>query len=168
MCAEGWNSEMVFGYRARRRLRRRCLANRFRKGYCRQCLQYLIGWPRQIEAAHLREIAPTETAPELPGQIGTQALDQVFAIGGSALPALLKLDDTPPDLPVAGGHQCVDAARGGALGMLQQCDDIAMNTGVVGPAGQDLAQFHFSIPAFCIHRTTRRRKSSDERLAQAM
>jgi hypothetical protein len=38
---------------------------------------------------------------------------------------LFKFDNAPPDLPIAGRHQRIDAARSGAAGGFQQRDDVA-------------------------------------------
>jgi hypothetical protein len=96
---------------------------------CRQCLANLARGPRQVKLPHLLQVLPTEAAPEAGIQICCQTREQVHR--SRPVPAaLLELDDAPADLPIAGRHQRIDAARGSAAGGLEQRDDVAVDGGV--------------------------------------
>ena len=47
----------------------------------------------------------------------------LFPIAGACLALLFEFHDAPPDLPVSGGHQCIDRARSRAAGGFEQLGD---------------------------------------------
>jgi hypothetical protein len=52
--------------------------------------------------------------------------DYLFSIAGSIAPALLKFNDSAPNLPIYSRHPCIDAARGRAPPCFQQRHNRAM------------------------------------------
>jgi hypothetical protein len=97
----------------------------------RQCLGNSLGRRRQKKQAHLFQIVHVEaTAKALP-EILSKAPQQLLPARRARLPALFKLDNSAANFPIAGGHQGIDAARGGAAGRFQQFDDVGVDGGVV-------------------------------------
>ncbi len=76
------------------RFSRRCLENRAIGAHAESSRRRLenvrVG---QIETSHLPEVAPTKSPPQPRRQITAESLDQLLAVLGSALAALLFLDD---------------------------------------------------------------------------
>jgi len=90
-----------------------------------------LGRIRQKKQAHLFQIVHVEaTAKALP-EILSKAPQQLLPARRARLPALFKLDNSAANFPIAGGHQGIDAARGGAAGRFQQFDDVGVDGGVV-------------------------------------
>jgi len=85
----------------------------------------------KVEGAHIAEVVGGEAAPEACGEVGGQALEELNAIAGAGVAALLDLDQPAADLLVGDGHDGVDAAGSGATGGVQECGDIGEDGVVV-------------------------------------
>src|ERR1019366_6950783 len=83
-------------------------------------------WPGQVKGAHAPEILLTESPPKSGRQVLAQSANQCVAVGGSILPALLKFNDSAPNLPIYSRHQRIDAACGRSTPCFQQCHNRAM------------------------------------------
>lgn len=114
------------------RFARRCLPNLWGGRFVGQRPINLFGGPRLIEQAHLLQVVDTKSTPKTHRQVGREPFEQGASILGSILSPLFKLDNAAANFPVAGGHQSIDAACGGAAGRFQQFDDVGMDGGVVG------------------------------------
>lgn len=79
---------------------RRCLRNLGQRKFRRQRLRNPLWRPSEVEQAHLFQVSLGEPAPEARGQIRCQTLQQGLPVSRPLLPALFKLDDAPPDLPI--------------------------------------------------------------------
>ena len=74
------------------------------------------GWEHAVEPSGTFQIIHAEPAPKTRCQVGREPLNQFLAISRLGLAALLKFHNSPPDLPVSGGHERVDRAGGRADG----------------------------------------------------
>lgn len=84
------------------------------------------------ETPHVLQVVDTEPAPESGRQVGGQAFHQLLAVTGPSSALLLGLDDPAANLPIAGCHQCVDAARRCLARSIQQFHDTAVDASVAG------------------------------------
>jgi hypothetical protein len=79
-----------------------------------------------VKSPYLPQVSVTEAATEAGREVGSQATDDRFSVGGSIAPALLKFNDPTPNLPIRSGHQPVNTARGGAARGFQERHDRPM------------------------------------------
>ncbi len=99
---------------------RRFRAAQFR----RHCLR---NWPEEVEMSHLLQVPFRKPATEPLGEVGRETFNEGFAICGTFPSTLLKMDDPPSDLPIGGGHQCVNASGGGGSRGFNQGGDSGLN-----------------------------------------
>mmetsp|Transcript_42322 Transcript_42322/g.99368 ORF Transcript_42322/g.99368 Transcript_42322/m.99368 type:complete len:305 (-) Transcript_42322:2094-3008(-) len=100
--------------------------------FARHCL---ANWPGQKKRPHLLQVLTAEATAELLGEVACQPLDQLLAITRAPLALLLGLHDAAANLPVAGRHQRIDAARCRLARGIEQIHDAAVDAGVAGRHG---------------------------------
>jgi len=126
----------------------------------RQCLGNCLKGVSNKEAPHVLQIVRAEAATESNRQVGGQPLHQLIAVTGPPPAFLLGFDNPAANLPIAGRHQGIDAARRCLARRIQQFHDAAVDAGIASRQG--------CVPPHCRRRFPCHAVTSIERNAPAI
>ena len=98
----------------------------------RQCRAIPLAWVSKVKLSVFLQIRIGKPPPKLRSQIHRQLTQQLLAISGPLLAALLELDNASADFPIGGRHQGIDGARSGVASRFEQLADAADQHGIGG------------------------------------